>query len=99
MAHVILLQPPSLCFGLNYAPVAAKAGRNVTAPDACFCLARFERWIEWLVCPELHVVRHIVNVRCLDKATVRNLRLLLFDGKNWEHSADTLAHLSEPPAK
>lgn len=34
-----------------------------------------------------------VNVRCLDKATIKSMRILPFDGRNWESSA-SLAHLS-----
>ncbi len=38
-----------------------------------------------------------VNVRCLNRATVRAVVVLPFDGQNWEASAAALAHLSEPP--
>lgn len=36
-----------------------------------------------------------VNARCLDQATVRSLTILPFDGKNWEHAAGAVAHLSK----
>lgn len=35
-----------------------------------------------------------VNARCLDRATVRSLKITPFDGRNWEASAGSLAHLS-----
>jgi hypothetical protein len=35
-----------------------------------------------------------VNVRCLDRATVRSVKILPFDGENWEASGADLAHLS-----
>ncbi len=35
-----------------------------------------------------------VNVRCLDPATITRLTVEAFDGRNWEHSAAELAHLS-----
>jgi hypothetical protein len=38
-----------------------------------------------------------VNVRCLDQATVRSLKVLPFDGENWEASAAALADLSKEP--
>jgi hypothetical protein len=36
-----------------------------------------------------------VNVRCLD-VPPRNLRIVPFDGSNWEQNAHTLAHKSKP---
>ena len=36
-----------------------------------------------------------VNVRCLDAGTIRELTVTPFDGRNWEASGSTLAHLSE----
>lgn len=36
-----------------------------------------------------------VNARCLDQATVRSLKVLPFDGRNWEQAADAVAHLSK----
>jgi len=36
-----------------------------------------------------------VNLRCLDRATIRSVKVLPFDGRNWEASAAGLAHLSE----
>lgn len=39
-----------------------------------------------------------VNVRCLDPATLRSVRVLPFDGRNWEASAAALAHLSRGDA-
>lgn len=36
-----------------------------------------------------------VNVRCLD-APPNNLRIVPFDGSNWEANAHTLAHKSRP---
>ncbi len=36
-----------------------------------------------------------VNVRCLDHTTIRSVRVLPFDGRNWETAAD-LGHLSSP---
>ena len=36
-----------------------------------------------------------VNVRCLDAGTIRELTVTPFDGRNWEVSGSTLAHLSE----
>ena len=35
-----------------------------------------------------------VNVRCLDHSTIRSVKISPFDGRNWEASADALAHLS-----
>jgi hypothetical protein len=35
-----------------------------------------------------------VNARCLDPATIEGLAVESFDGRNWEGSAATLAHLS-----
>jgi hypothetical protein len=35
-----------------------------------------------------------VNVRCLDEGTMRSLVIEPFDGRNWEASGHTLAHLS-----
>ena len=35
-----------------------------------------------------------VNVRCLEPATVAEVRVRSFDGRNWELHADELAHLS-----
>ena len=36
-----------------------------------------------------------VNVRCLDQATVRSLKVLPFDGENWEASSAALENLSK----
>jgi len=36
-----------------------------------------------------------VNVRCLDRATVRSVKILPFDGENWEASGADLMHLSK----
>jgi hypothetical protein len=38
-----------------------------------------------------------VNVRCLDQATVRSLKILPFDGENWEASSAALETLSKAP--
>jgi hypothetical protein len=35
-----------------------------------------------------------VNVRCLDEATIEDIEVSAFDGRNWERSAASLAHLS-----
>ena len=35
-----------------------------------------------------------VNARCIDPATVDGMDVESFDGRNWERSAATLAHLS-----
>jgi hypothetical protein len=35
-----------------------------------------------------------VNVRCLDRATVRSVTVKPFDGRNWEQNAAALGHLS-----
>jgi hypothetical protein len=35
-----------------------------------------------------------VNVRCLDHATIEHVVVTEFDGRNWEQSAASLAHLS-----
>ena len=35
-----------------------------------------------------------VNVRCLDEGTVEGVDVEPFDGRNWEQSAASLAHLS-----
>jgi hypothetical protein len=35
-----------------------------------------------------------VNLRCLDRATIRSVKVLPFDGQNWEASAAALTHLS-----
>jgi hypothetical protein len=37
-----------------------------------------------------------VNLRCLDKTTISNVKVLPFDGQHWEQAAAGLAHLSEP---
>lgn len=37
-----------------------------------------------------------VNVRCLDHSTIRSVKVLPFDGRNWEANAGALAHLSSP---
>jgi len=39
-----------------------------------------------------------VNVRCLDHATVERVDVTQFDGRNWEQSAASLAHLSRDEA-
>jgi hypothetical protein len=39
-----------------------------------------------------------VNVRCLDHATIECVEITEFDGRNWEQSAATLAHLSRDQA-
>lgn len=36
-----------------------------------------------------------VNVRCLDTATIANITVLPFDGKNWEQHAPALARMSK----
>jgi hypothetical protein len=36
-----------------------------------------------------------VNVRCLDQATVRSVKVLPFDGENWEANGNALAQLSK----
>ena len=36
-----------------------------------------------------------VNLRCLDRAMIRSVKVLAFDGQNWEASAAALTHLSE----
>jgi hypothetical protein len=35
-----------------------------------------------------------VNVRCLDRSTIDSVKVLPFDGANWEASAASLGHLS-----
>lgn len=35
-----------------------------------------------------------VNVRCLDRSSIRSLSIKPFDGQNWEQNAAGLAHLS-----
>ena len=35
-----------------------------------------------------------VNLRCLDKATVRSVKILPFDGQDWESNGAGLAHLA-----
>jgi hypothetical protein len=35
-----------------------------------------------------------VNVRCLDRSTIRSMNVTAFDGKNWEANGPALAHLS-----
>jgi len=35
-----------------------------------------------------------VNVRCLDKSTIKSVSILPFDGKNWEDNAGRLELLS-----
>lgn len=35
-----------------------------------------------------------VNVRCLDRATIAAIDVAPFDGRNWEASADAIAHLA-----
>ena len=39
-----------------------------------------------------------VNVRCLDHATIEHVEVTGFDGRNWEQSAASLAHLSRDEA-
>ena len=34
-----------------------------------------------------------VNVRCLDKSTIRSVKIIPFDGRNWD-AGESLAHLS-----
>ncbi len=36
-----------------------------------------------------------VNLRCLDRAGVRSVKVLPFDGRNWESGGPALAHLSK----
>jgi len=36
-----------------------------------------------------------VNVRCLDQAAIRSVKVLPFDGENWESGAAALSHLSK----
>jgi hypothetical protein len=36
-----------------------------------------------------------VNVRCLDRSTVRSITVRLFDGRNWEANGTALAYLSK----
>jgi hypothetical protein len=36
-----------------------------------------------------------VNLRCLDRATIRSVKVLPFDGRNWEASAAAVTALSE----
>jgi len=45
--------------------------------------------------PRSHPDGFSVNVRCLNKATLRSVKVLPFDGKNWEKSADHLARSSQ----
>jgi len=33
-------------------------------------------------------------VRCLDKATIASVKILPFDGKDWENNGASLAHLT-----
>jgi len=35
-----------------------------------------------------------VNVRCLDRSTIKELRITPFDGQHWEENASSLKHLS-----
>lgn len=35
-----------------------------------------------------------INVRCLEPATLGEIRVLPFDGQNWENAAGALRHLS-----
>ena len=35
-----------------------------------------------------------VNVRCLDATTITNIKITMFDGRNWEQHAAELAHRS-----
>lgn len=39
-----------------------------------------------------------VNARCLDAADELDIRIELFDGRDWEAHAGDLAHLSQEPA-
>ena len=36
-----------------------------------------------------------VNVRCLDQSAIRSVKVLPFDGENWEANGDALAGLSK----
>ena len=38
-----------------------------------------------------------VNVRCLETSTVRSVKVLPFDGRNWEANGGSLADLSKEP--
>lgn len=38
-----------------------------------------------------------INARCLDRSTIESLTVEPFDGRNWEQSAASLAHLSKEP--
>jgi len=38
-----------------------------------------------------------VNVRCLETSTVRSVKVLPFDGRNWEANGGSLAALSKEP--
>jgi len=40
-----------------------------------------------------------VNVRCLDPSTIEGMDIEPYDGRNWEQSAATLAHLSREAKK
>jgi hypothetical protein len=35
-----------------------------------------------------------VNVRCLDRATVKSVKVIPFDGQNWEQHGAELSHLT-----
>jgi len=39
-----------------------------------------------------------INVRCLDKTSIKSLKITPYDGQNWEESAASIAHLSEDAA-
>lgn len=36
-----------------------------------------------------------VNVRCIDKNSIKEIEVRPFDGRNWERNADKLSHLSK----
>lgn len=36
-----------------------------------------------------------VNVRCLDKSNIKEIKIVQFDGQNWDESAKGIKHLSQ----
>ena len=44
--------------------------------------------------PRSHPDGYSVNVRCLDPATIKNVRVTHFDGQNWEQHGGELSNLS-----
>jgi hypothetical protein len=65
---------------------------NTGAADHLFCLVC---GVKSFYRPRSNPDGWSVNARCLDDADSLDIRIELFDGKNWEAHAADLAHLSQ----